>query len=550
MLICPILHDYYENPITLPCCGKTISRDPLISYFDSNGINVCPCCRSNLDYFDPVNAALSRDMMHLVEQAQKADTSNASSSNVSGSSGSSNSSASGSSDASSSSQKADGKREAKEAKWSGKIIKLQNEFGPFQKVIGKLEIKNTNNAFNFKILIIPVIDESGSMSGNPINQARYACQEVLNVVYRNSSLETSIVSYESTANTINVDKKQPIDQARAAVNRIGRGGGTVFRSAFDHILKIAEQSQKNPEISKIVIIFLTDGEDNTAANARGSLAASFGNEIKAVWKRDFTVHTVGFGGSHDFSFLNALRMIGTEEGAYRYANPQEDTDSLSKKIYSILQVIASSGSIPIRLISNDGNIPILHSDNGKYWIDLTPNESFPGGYDNLATYKFRISTSTSSSSSGGNSSNSSNASSDANPQAPNAENEFEVEVGFEELHDYKETWEQWYSYLTDQISTELLMISGSTSSSSKSSASSSGAQSQQPQTLTLDKELHCQLLIHRARAISIRTDPESPTTHRLKKLIEMTEAVLRGAKVDQMSLNDMKFEGKFATAVN
>lgn len=193
LLMCPILQTYFEDPITLPCCGKTISRQPLIDHFNASGHKICPCCRGDNANFDPVAAPTSKDMVYLVEQAMKAANPQAPAAP--------NPAAA----------------EDRVAKWKGKIIRLQDANAAYQKVIGRLEITNTNNAFNFKTLIIPVIDESGSMSGNPITQARYACQQVLNVVYQNPNLETSIVSYESTAQTIHIDKKLPIEIGRAHV---------------------------------------------------------------------------------------------------------------------------------------------------------------------------------------------------------------------------------------------------------------------------------------------------------------------------------------------
>ena len=57
--------------------------------------------------------------------------------------------------------------------------------------------------------------------------------------------------------------------------------------------------------------------------------------MNTVWGKKYTVHTIGFGASHDFEFLNSLNKIGTNEGSYRYADPNEDNDSLSNKISSI-----------------------------------------------------------------------------------------------------------------------------------------------------------------------------------------------------------------------
>lgn len=66
----------------------------------------------------------------------------------------------------------------------------------------------------------------------------------------------------------------------------------------------------------MVIIFLTDGEDSSVqANKRMELTTSLKQEMNLVLnnKKPYTVHTIGFGPSHDYSFLNGLRQIGSLE---------------------------------------------------------------------------------------------------------------------------------------------------------------------------------------------------------------------------------------------
>lgn len=74
---------------------------------------------------------------------------------------------------------------------------------------------------------------------------------------------------------------------------------------------------------------------------------------------------MGFGTNHDYDFLNSLRLIGTEEGAYRYADPNEDDDILSGKINGVLDVIAKSSCIPLKILP-ESNLEILGGSNGKF----------------------------------------------------------------------------------------------------------------------------------------------------------------------------------------
>jgi hypothetical protein len=50
-LICPISLELFQDPITVPCCGNSFSRQSLIKYF-SDGNKKCPNCRGKLaDYY-------------------------------------------------------------------------------------------------------------------------------------------------------------------------------------------------------------------------------------------------------------------------------------------------------------------------------------------------------------------------------------------------------------------------------------------------------------------------------------------------------------------
>ena len=41
-LICPITHMLLEDPVQLPCCGRAISREPLLKWLENKP--VCPLC--------------------------------------------------------------------------------------------------------------------------------------------------------------------------------------------------------------------------------------------------------------------------------------------------------------------------------------------------------------------------------------------------------------------------------------------------------------------------------------------------------------------------
>lgn len=464
-LMCPITMDYLEDPISLPCCGRGISRMSLVACLEEN--QHCPLCKADLSHTDPMAMPKSINLAYMVEDAKKSGVP----------------------------IELFQPPPKPQSTWKAVINKLCNNDSVYQTVIGQLEISNTDNSFNFKTLLIPVIDESGSMAGSPNKQVKYSLHRMVDLTYKYPQILTNMIGYSDNAISFAIDKSLPQAYHRDSVERIGRGGGTSFRSAFDEIIKVCDKYKTNQDITSIVIIFLTDGEDSSVGKSqRGELVTTLKTNIGKVWNKQFVTHAIGFGGSHDFDFLNNLRLIGTSEGAYRYADPSEDSDSLSNKINSLLDVIAMSSAIPLDVVQIDNSPKILSGENGKYWIDLT-------GFDLTKNYEFAVSVN------------------NADPIMITSE--------YAEDENDSKIWEQWYSFLIDQIASELLMLTGSPDS--------------------LDKQIHCELLQQRSRAIGVRIDSTSANAERLEKLTESLKIIQKGGNVSQQKLNDMKFEGKYAT---
>jgi ankyrin repeat protein/uncharacterized protein YegL len=502
-LMCPISLDWLEDPITLPCCGRAVSRESIQSIqslLDFNNLSsslLCPICRSDLSNFDVNGAVKSINIAYMVEQARnKYQTS-----------------------------ETEIKKEMK-PKWSAKICSILNNNSVNQTVIGRLEIVNkstslsNNTASCYKTLLVPVIDKSGSMSGNPIEQVKYSLNRILDITYDNQHIITSMVTYDDNGKIIEVNKSMSKKLYKDIINKIVANCGTSFRSAFDQILNICKNIKRDDNISTIAIIFLTDGEDSSVIKSkRVELVQEFLTSLKNVIVIPYVIHTVGFGANHDYDFLNNLRQIGTySEGAYRYANPKEDSDSLSNKINSLLDVIVKTSSIPLNIVIHefenksciqlkylDDNsliyIPIINKEeNDKYWIDLT--------YLNDRTRSCEC--------------------------AIKIDNDqINIPVEFVELSPFDENMliDKWYSHLIDDIASEILMVSNSIDVNS------------------LDREIHIELLQQRSRSIQSRLINATPNDERLKKLIESLMTIKSGGNVNKLKLNDMKFEGKYVTNV-
>jgi len=342
-LMDPITLDWLEDPISLPCCGRAISRESLKVLQAELLSALCPLCKKHMNGYDALTAPKAINLSYLVEQVIATNVPKPKMKPLEG------------------------------LKWIAKIHRLCNNNGVNQTVIGRLELLTSDKSYKFKTLLIPVIDRSGSMSGQPTVQVKYSLNRIIDLIHSNSHLVTNFVTYDDNYNIIEFNHVEPsqLENHKQIVTNIPPGGGTSFSAAFAGIVKVIEKFKDDPLISSITIIFLTDGEDCVSGEQRVKNVQNLKTMIGNLWTKKYTIHSVGFGQHHDSNFLNALRQIGTEEGAYRYADPSENPDILSGKINSLLDVVAESSAIPIKLIQTESSPSIISGSNDKYWLNLT-----------------------------------------------------------------------------------------------------------------------------------------------------------------------------------
>ena len=350
-----------------------------------------------------------------------------------------------------------------------------------------------------RTLLIPVADRSGSMGGSPTQQVQYSLQRVVDLTYQNSHLITSIVHYDDTASTLHIlPDSFSADSYKQQIAQIHARGGTVFKVAFREVLGIIRQHKDDPLMSSICVVFLTDGQDS--CSDRQGLVDELRRDVNELWDGPFTIHTVGFGLYHDFAFLDALRKAGTAEGAYRFADPSEDLDSLSNKINSVLDVVATDIVNPIQVKRLPDGCHLIAGANGRYWITG----------DDLATAMDTVMLTIS-------------------PAGDGSDSEvINVPVEIDPDHNDDQVIASWHTHLLDEISEELIPLS--------------------TQAPALDRDLHLQLLEQRCRAIEVRLGvDDEKNRERLASVKGILDALASAEGVSQQKLQDLKFEGRFAT---
>ena len=504
-LMCPILLDWLEDPIIMPCCGKAVSKIPLHECIKDifNTERKCPNCSKSIKDFDILNAPVSLNILNIVKRFKESNplylTNKKPNKNIC-------------------------------MDWEGKVDWLEPIESAHQTVIGKLKLNCLDPKFNFKTLLIPVIDKSGSMGGNPISQCIYSLGRIVDLAYSNPNIITNIITYNDTASSIFINTSQTIESYRNQIDSIKAGGGTSFTVAFNEIVKVAQQLI-DPTVTNITVIFLTDGEDSsTNRTNRGKLVdllkeklnlisnstTNTNNDNQIPNQISTQIHTIGFGASHDYDFLNSLRMISKIEGAYRYADPKEDTDSLSNKINSLLDVIAQTSNIPIKITNCP--YPIFYSDNPVYWLNLS---NCIGKSIDYFDIEIKIGLS---------------------------ETKLNVRCKFNEGENLQVIWNEWYTHLVDQLMDEVIgLVKQSGLEQNKNNTNSN----------KLSTQIHLELIEQRTKSLISRIksnlteleQTESVDLMRCEKILQTIK--LTGSntqdKTQLQKLNDMKFEGKFKT---
>ena len=123
-------------------------------------------------------------------------------------------------------------------------------------------------------------------------------------------------------------------------------------AAYDKISDNLESLREDAEnISSVSIAFLTDGQ---AQNDKSQLTYAL-SQIFEPYKKLFkiTVHSIGFSNYCDKDLLEKMRTAGTEEGTFRYAEPNDNSDALCNKLTDIFSLSEKSSTVKIHVTLPD-----------------------------------------------------------------------------------------------------------------------------------------------------------------------------------------------------
>ena len=228
--------------------------------------------------------------------------------------------------------------------------------------------------------LIFVVDISGSMSGDRINLVKESLNYIVDLMNEQDNM--SLVIFESRASLISGLVPMTENNKKMIINKINQlkvTGGTNIYSGLQMGLN---QIIKNYKIEDRVcsIILLSDGCDQYK-NADTNFKSYIINQKKNDYV--FTVHTLGYGNSHDALLMKKIAAI--RDGGYFFIQKLTDVNEAFLQIYGSL---SSNYAINVNVqVQSNFQIKKVFGMDEMYNASLTSTKPYTFNVD-LIHYKY------------------------------------------------------------------------------------------------------------------------------------------------------------------
>ncbi len=202
-----------------------------------------------------------------------------------------------------------------------------------------------------------VLDKSGSMSGQKIEQARKAAIDALNLLNANDIV--SIITYDTTVSVlVPATKMTDRESIEQAIRSIQADGSTAL---FAGVSKGAAEVRKFLDRERVNrIVLLSDGLANSGPSTPGELAALGAS----LMKENISVSTLGLGLDYNEDLMVQLaRKSGGNHHFIEKATEladifrQEFDDAISVVAQEVdVKIRIAEGIRPVRVLGNDADI--------------------------------------------------------------------------------------------------------------------------------------------------------------------------------------------------
>lgn len=212
------------------------------------------------------------------------------------------------------------------------------------KLVGDIESFEGGVVFRPPVDVVVVMDESGSMGGSKIDDAKDAGRQFVGLT-NESGDRIALVGYDTESRFVRVDHERYFSSDHAALNatvdRYGAGGGTAINRGLDASLAVHD-IESNFSRTRHVIL-LTDGRNEPGAGV--CYAEGYPNEddcqdefdrrtltgARAAADQDVTVHTIAFGDDANETLLK--RVANTTGGTYSKATTGTELRTVFEGIF-------------------------------------------------------------------------------------------------------------------------------------------------------------------------------------------------------------------------
>jgi Ca-activated chloride channel family protein len=172
--------------------------------------------------------------------------------------------------------------------------------------------------------VIFVVDRSGSMSGEKVEQAKGAAKFVLNNLKKGDLF--NIVAYDSEISTFRPELEKFNDKTRAAaigfVEGLYAGGSTDIDGALKRALGMLKDNKR-----PAYVLFLTDGLPTSGETKEGAIVknSEAGNDVRA--------RVFAFGVGYDVNSRLLDKLARANFGLSQYVRPNEDIEASVSALY-------------------------------------------------------------------------------------------------------------------------------------------------------------------------------------------------------------------------
>jgi Ca-activated chloride channel family protein len=173
--------------------------------------------------------------------------------------------------------------------------------------------------------VLFVVDRSGSMSGEKMDQAKEALKFVLNNLRKGDTF--NIVAYDSEIETFRPELEKFNDDTRSAalgfVNGLYAGGSTNIAGALDRAFGMLKDDDR-----PTYVIFLTDGLPTVGETKEAAIAE------QAATQNDVAARLFAFGVGYDVNSRLLDKLSHENHGRSEYVRPEEDIEDSVSKLYN------------------------------------------------------------------------------------------------------------------------------------------------------------------------------------------------------------------------